>query len=70
MALFVCGAVTRHYTYHNLSLDAQAASTTLFLTLAALAETSLATLLGVALFDYLTWIREVTPRQASPHASA
>lgn len=46
MALFLCGVISRHYTIHNLSDDAQAASNILFLTLASLAETSLATLLG------------------------
>ena len=54
-SLFVCGALTRHYTYHNLSPEAQAASMTLFLTLATMCETGLSTLLGVAVFDYLIW---------------
>jgi len=53
MALFVGGAMTRHYTFHNLSEAAQESSTSFFLTLSSLAETSLATLLGVAGFDYL-----------------
>ena len=54
MALFVCGVATRHYTYHNLSHEAQESTSSFFLTLASLAETSLATLLGVAAFDYLS----------------
>jgi hypothetical protein len=36
--------LTRHYTYHNLSSAAQTSATTLFLTLATLCETALATL--------------------------
>lgn len=55
MALFVGGALSRHYTYHNLSAGAQKSATSFFLTLAAFAETSLSTLLGVAAFDFLTW---------------
>ena len=55
MALFTCGAATRHYTYHNLSREAQDSSMSLFMTAASLAETALSTLLGVALFDYLLW---------------
>ena len=54
-ALFAFGVLTRHYTFHNLSSQAQSASTTLFLTLATLCETSLSTLLGVAAFDYVVW---------------
>ena len=54
-ALFAFGVLTRHYTFHNLSPQAQSASTTLFLTLATLCETSLSTLLGVAAFDYVVW---------------
>ena len=54
-ALFVCGVLCRHYAYHNLSGDAKGAATSLFLTLAALCETALSTLLGVALFDYVVW---------------
>ena len=52
-SLFVCGVLSRHYTYHNLSVDARKSATSLFLTLATLCETSLATLLGVAAFHYL-----------------
>lgn len=54
MALFVCGATTRHYTYHNLTRESRRAATTLFLTLASLSETCLTTLLGAALVDYIT----------------
>ena len=50
-----CGAATRHYTYHNLSREAQDSSMSLFMTAASLAETALSTLLGVALFDYMLW---------------
>ena len=53
-SLFVCGALTRHYTFHNLSSSAQAAATTLFATLAMLCENALATMLGVAAFDFMT----------------
>ena len=52
-SLFVCGVFTRHYTYHNLSAEAQTSAETQFLTLATMCETALATLLGVASFDYL-----------------
>lgn len=51
-SLFVCGTLTRHYTYHNLSDAAQAAVTTFFATLSMICENGLATMLGVAAFDY------------------
>ena len=54
MALFVGGATTRHYTFYNLSAEAREGATNFFLSLANLAEVALATLLGVAAFDYLT----------------
>jgi len=53
MALFTCGIVTRHYTYHSLSPNAQAGATSLFQCLAALSESALTTLLGVAFVDYV-----------------
>lgn len=53
-SIFVCGILTRHYTYHNLSKAAQGAAETLYASIALLCENALATMLGVAAFDYLS----------------
>ena len=55
-SIFVCGVLTRHYTYHSLSAASQGSATALFATLAMLCENALATMLGVAAFDYLMWL--------------
>jgi NhaP-type Na+/H+ or K+/H+ antiporter len=52
VAILFCGVVMAHYTYHNLSPQAQKFSTKLFKVMASLSEMFVFAYLGLALFSF------------------